>query len=193
MNICVYGASGSELDPRYFEAARELGGLLAAAGHRLVFGGGDGGLMGACARGAAAAGGRILGVAPRFFDEPGILFPGCTDFVWTETMAERKSVMHRESDAFIALPGGIGTFEEFFETLTLKQLGRHQKPMALLNTLDYYAPLLDMLERSSAGGFLSRGCFELFSLCASPAEALERVSELPTSGGAPKDLKDYNK
>lgn len=193
MNICVYGASGSELDPRYFEAARDLGGLLARGGHRLVFGGGASGLMGACAEGSAEAGGEILGVAPRFFDEPGILFSGCTDFVWTETMAERKSVMHRESDAFIALPGGIGTFEEFFETLTLKQLGRHDKPMALLNTLGYYAPLLHMLEQASEGGFLGRGCFELFFLCSSPAEALARVLDAPTGRRLPKDLKDYNK
>ena len=180
MRICVYGASSSELDRAYFEAARELGRLLAAEGNSLVFGGGAGGLMGACAEGAAERGGEILGIAPRFFDEPGVLYPGCTRFLYTDTMAERKTAMHRESDAFIALPGGIGTFEEFFETLTLKQLGRHGKPTALL-------------ERAAEDGFLSRRCFELFAVCATPEEALEHVLHAPVFSGGVKRLTDYNK
>ena len=193
MKICVYGASGNNLDPAYFDAAFRLGQLLAQGGHTLVFGGGAGGLMGACARGAAACGGTIIGIAPRFFDEPGILFPDCTRFLFTETMAERKSAMAAESDAFIALPGGIGTFEEFFETLTLKQLGRHEKPMALLNTLNYYAPLRALLEQAAEGGFLSRGCFALFALCATPEEALEAVLTAQPSGGSIRRLTDYAK
>ncbi len=193
MRICVYGASSSELDGRYFDAARELGRLLAEGGHCLVFGGGDGGLMGACARGAAERGGEILGIAPRFFDEPGVLFPRCSRFLWTGTMAERKAAMHRESDAFIALPGGIGTFEEFFETLTLKQLGRHGKPMALLNTLDYYVALMRLLEQAAEGGFLSRSCFELFALCASPEDALRHVLTAPSLPGGIDRLASYNK
>ncbi len=193
MKICVYGASGNDLDQAYFDAAYSLGQLLAAGGHTLVFGGGAGGLMGACARGAAAGGGEIIGIAPRFFDEPGILFPHCTRFLYTETMAERKSAMAEESESFIALPGGIGTFEEFFETLTLKQLGRHQKPMALLNTLDYYAPLQAMLEQAVAGGFLGRRCFALYALCATPEEALEAVLTAPPAGGSIRRLTDYAK
>jgi uncharacterized protein (TIGR00730 family) len=193
MRICVYGASASELDGRFFEEARELGRLLADGGHRLVFGGGAGGLMGACAEGAAERGGEILGIAPRFFDEPGVLFPRCTRFLWTETMAQRKAAMAAESDAFIALPGGIGTFEEFFETLTLKQLGRHGKPMALLNTLGYYAPLMGLLEQAADGGFLSRRCFDLFALCAAPEEALDHVLNAPAFSGGIKRLADYSK
>ena len=192
MRICVYGASSSELDRAYFEAARELGRLLAAAGHSLVFGGGARGLMGACAEGAAELGGEIVGVAPRFFDEPGILFSRCSRFVYTETMAERKSAMFAESEAFIALPGGIGTFEEFFETLTLKQLGRHGKPMALLNTLDYYAPLMAMLARAVADGFLSRRCLALFALCGSPAEALHSVLTQSAPAGGLGRLTEYS-
>ncbi len=191
MRICVYGASASELAPEYLEAARELGARLARGGHTLIFGGGAHGLMGACARGAAAEGGEIIGVAPRFFDEPGILYTGCTRFLFTETMAERKTAMAREAEAFIALPGGIGTFEEFFETLTLKQLGRHNKPMALLNTLDYYAPLTAMLGRAEADGFLARGCFGLYALCASPREALDHVLRGEASASAPRSLADY--
>ena len=147
MRICIYGASGQELPQPYFDAARELGRLLAAGGHSLIFGGGAHGLMGACAEGAHEKGGEIIGVAPRFFDEPGILYSQCTRFLFTETMAQRKTAMFEESEAFIALPGGIGTFEEFFETLTLKQLGRHHKPMALLDTRGYYAPLMALLEK----------------------------------------------
>ncbi len=192
MKICVYGASGNDLDRAYFDAARELGRLLARQGHALVFGGGARGLMGACAEGAAELGGEIIGVAPRFFDEPGILFPRCSRFVYTETMAERKTAMFSESEAFIALPGGIGTFEEFFETLTLKQLGRHRKPMALLNTLDYYAPLMAMLDKAVEGGFLSRRCLALFALCGSPAEALHSVLTQRAPEGGLGKLTEYS-
>ncbi len=193
MRICVYGASGNRLDAAYFEAARELGRLLARDGHSLIFGGGASGLMGACAEGAREGGGEIVGIAPRFFDEPGILFPGCSRFVYTDTMAQRKTAMFEESDAFIALPGGIGTFEEFFETLTLKQLGRHTKPMALLNTLDYYAPLLSMLERAAADGFLSRRCFSLFALCEKPEDALRHVLTEQAPRGDLNRLEDYSR
>lgn len=148
MKICVFGASSRELAQGYYDAAYELGAQLARRGHELVFGGGTSGLMGAAARGVVSEGGRLTGVAPRFFDEPGILFEGCTDFVFTETMSERKKAMEDMSDAFVTLPGGIGTFEEFFEALTLKQLGRHAKAMAVLNTLGYYDAMEAMLVRA---------------------------------------------
>ena len=99
----------------------------------------------------------MIGVAPRFFDEPGVLLKEGCEFVFTETMSERKREMDRLSDAFIALPGGIGTYEEFIETLTLKQLGRHRKPMAILSTMDYYAPFMEMLRHTADSGFMSRG------------------------------------
>lgn len=193
MKICVYGASADELEREYFDDAYTLGTLLAAGGHELVFGGGQGGLMGACARGAHDGGGEILGVAPRFFDEPGVLYPYCTRFVYTETMRERKQLMEEESEAFLILPGGIGTFEEFFETLTLKQLGRHAKPMAMLNTRGYYLALYAALETAAAGGFMSRACLSLFALCKTPEEALAHVlTEKPASGSI-RRLKDYNR
>ncbi|MBR5095419.1 MAG: TIGR00730 family Rossman fold protein [Oscillospiraceae bacterium] len=193
MKICVYGASARELDAAYFEAARELGVCIAEAGHSLVFGGGARGLMGACAEGCASRGGEILGIAPRFFDEPGILFERCTRFLFTETMAERKTAMAENSDAFIALPGGIGTFEEFFETLTLKQLGRHTKPMALLDTKGYYRPLTALLERAADEGFLGRSCFSFFALCVSPTDALRSVENAPRICGNIERLEDYGK
>ena len=193
MNICIYAASSNTVDAVYLDAAEVLGQLMARGGHTLVFGGGQGGLMGACARGAYEAGGDITGVAPRFFDEPGILFPGCPRFVYTETMRERKQTMEDLSEAFIVLPGGIGTFEEFFEMLTLKQLGRHGKPIAVLNTRGYYAPMLRMLEGAAEGGGMSRRCLELFALCDAPEEALRHVETAPEWHGNLKGLTDYTR
>lgn len=193
MDICVYGASADELRSEYIEAARELGALIVCGGHRLIFGGGAGGLMGACARGAYESGGSVIGVAPRFFDEPGILFDRCTELIFTETMSERKAVMEDRAEAFIVLPGGIGTFEEFFETLTLKQLGRHSKPMALLNTLGYYGALLAALERAVEGGFMSGACLKLFSLCDTPAQALACAAVRGEPCGGIHRLRDYTK
>lgn len=193
MKICIYGASGQELAQAYFDAARELGRLLAEERHTLIFGGGAHGLMGACAQGAREKGGEIIGIAPRFFDEPGILYPHCSRFVYTETMAQRKTAMFEESEAFIALPGGIGTYEEFFETLTLKQLGRHRKPMALLSTLDYYEPFLALLRHTADDGFMSKDVLSLFALCATPAEALAHVTEPVSPVSAAPSLADYKR
>lgn len=190
MNICVYGASSNDLQGGYYAAAEELGELIASGGHRLVFGGGSGGLMGACARGAARRGGEIIGIAPRFFDEPGVLFTECTRFVFTDTMRERKQAMEDESEAFIVLPGGIGTFEEFFEMLTLKQIGRHSKHMAVLNTLGYYEAMRKMLETAADGGFMSQDCMELFAFCETPAAAMEQLKSAKITTGS---MTDYNK
>ena len=194
MNICVYGASSDRLDGIYFQQAEKLGQLMAEAGCTLVFGGGKTGLMGACARGVRAAGGRIIGISPRFFDEPGILDKACDEFYFTDTMRERKQLMEEKSDAFIALPGGIGSYEEFFEILTLKQLGRHAKPIALLSTADYYAPFYAMLEHTAKLNFMSESCLDIFRLCKSPQEALEHVlSDKAEARNEQYGLLNYNK
>lgn len=146
-----------------------------------------------CPGGALEAGGAVTGIAPRFFDEPGILRKDCAEFIFTETMSERKQLMAGRADAFIALPGGIGTFEEFFETLTLKQLGRHCKPMVLLNTRGYYEPMTALLARSAAEGFMSHGCMALFSLCDTPTQALELVKAPSGPRGSIRRLSDYSK
>ena len=176
MRICIFGASSRELAQKYYTEAEELGRLIASEGHTLVFGGGDGGLMGACARGVTACGGECIGIAPRYFDEPGILYSGCTRLEFTDTMRERKARMEAESDAVIVLPGGVGTFEEFFEILTLKQIGRLHKPIAVLNTHGYYEGLLAMLRHATAEGFMTRGCLELFALVDTPEAALAHVT-----------------
>ena len=139
MKICVFGASGRELDRDYYEAAEELGALIAEHGHTLVFGGSRNGLMGAAAHGAAVCGGKVIGVMPREYDLPDVTFQGCTELIYTDTVAERKRIMQEQSDGFIILPGGLGTLDEFFDTLAQRQLDKLCKPIALLNTLDYFA------------------------------------------------------
>lgn len=175
MVICVFGASSCDLEQNYYDEAFKMGAELARRGHAMVFGGGTSGLMGAAARGVASENGRMTGIAPKFFDEPGILYEGCTELIFTETMSERKKRMEDMSDAFIVLPGGIGTFEEFFEVLTLKQLGRHAKAIALLNTNGYYAALDAMMCRSVAERFMPEDGYALYQTFESPAEVMDYI------------------
>ena len=193
MNICVFGASSDAIDPAYFAAAEALGACIARGGHRLIFGGGREGLMGACARGLLREGGTALGIAPRFFDEPGILMKEDCDFLFTETMSERKKLMEDMSDAFIALPGGIGTYEEFFETLTLKQLGQHCKPMVMLNTLGYFDPFVALLQTTAEKRFMSAKILGLFRVCAEPEAALQALLADAARPAGARSLADYSK
>lgn len=162
MNICVYGASSDAIAEKYIKAAEKLGKEIASRGHSLVFGGGASGLMGAVVRGLQTKGGKSLGVAPSFFDKPGILHSSCDEFIFTETMRERKQIMEDRSDAFIMTPGGIGTFEEFFEILTLRQLGRHDKPIAVFNACGYYDELENMIKKAFNEGFMRKGSENLY-------------------------------
>ena len=193
MNICVFCASSSSIAPEFFDAAKELGTLIAKNGHTLVYGGGSGGLMGAVANGALDNGGHVIGVAPKFYDEPGVLLKDSCEFIFTETMSERKDIMIDMADAFICLPGGIGTFEEFFEVLTLKQLGQHSKSISLLNTRDYYDDFNSMMAVTAKRGFMSMACLDLYKLCHSPAEAIAHCLEVEENVGSIRKLTDYNK
>ena len=175
MKICVFGASSRDLGQGYFDEAFDLGAELARRGHTIVFGGGASGLMGATARGAKSQGGRLIGIAPKFFDEPGILDKDCDEMIFTETMSERKKAMEDMSEAFITLPGGIGTFEEFFEALTLKQLGRHAKAMAVLNTLGYYDALEAMVQRAVDERFLTADGKDLYAMFTDVGELVSYV------------------
>ena len=164
MNICIYGASSDAIDPVYLNRCEQLGRTLASRGHGLVFGAGAKGVMGASARGFYANGGYIKGVAPTFFNVDGVLFEHCSEFVPTETMRERKQIMEDSADAFIIGPGGIGTFEEFFEILTLKQLGRHAKPIAIYNVNGYYDAMLAMLQKSADENFMRALTLDLYKV-----------------------------
>jgi len=175
--ICLYGASSASLAQEYYAAAHIIGEGLAGAGIGLVFGGGATGLMGAAARGADSKGGEIIGVAPKFFDEEGVLYQNCTQFIFTDTMRERKKIMEDLADGFIVTPGGIGTLEEFFEIFTLRQLSRHDKPIYLLNTCGYLDRLLAFLEHMVAEDFMKQHCLEMIHVYDDPAVLIEALKE----------------
>lgn len=162
MRICVYGAASDEIDRSYLEAGENLGREMSKRSHGLVFGGGGKGMMGAVARGMSEKGGYIKGIAPEFFNVDGALFEKCDEMIKTNTMRERKKLMEESSDAFIVTAGGIGTFEEFFEILTLRSLDRHKKPIAILNTNGYYNDLLSFLKNGVEQNFLRESNLSLF-------------------------------
>ena len=173
MNICVYGASSNAIDKKYIEVTEELGRRMAERGHNLVFGGGAGGLMGAVVRGVYEKGGYIVGVAPTFFNVDGILFENCNEMIRTETMRQRKQIMEDNADAFIVAPGGIGTFEEFFEILTLKQLGRHCKAIVIYDMNGYYDTMEKMIEEAIEKNFMKQSCRELYFFSENADEIIE--------------------
>lgn len=176
MNVCLYGASSNEIDAKYITATEALGEALAQAGHGMVYGAGGCGLMGAAARGMTRYGGCIVGVVPEFLNVDGILYDRCDEMVYTETMRQRKQIMEERSDAFIVTPGGIGTYEEFFEIYTLKQLGRHQKPIILYNIDGFFDRLSDILKGLVEDGFMRESCLDLLTFAATPQEVLAQLN-----------------
>lgn len=162
MNICLYGASSNLIEATYITQVEALGAKMALKGHSLVYGGGAQGLMGAAARGVTANGGTVIGVSPSFFNVDGILFENCTEMIYTETMRERKEIMEIKADAFIVVPGGPGTLDEFFEIFTLKQVSRHNKPIAIFNINGYYDDLEKLLKSISDKNFMTA---ESLNLC----------------------------
>lgn len=164
MNICVFGAASKTIDKKYVEPVERLSEYLAKRGHDLVYGAGSTGEMGAACRGFQRGGGKVHGVVPSYFREELSEFVNwdCNKLTLTETMRERKFIMEDEADCFIIAPGGAGTFEEFFEVLTLKQLGRHRKPIAILNVDGYYNPLLETIETSIKAEFIKPNCRYLY-------------------------------
>ena len=190
MNLCLYGASSDQIAPAYLQAVEALGEKLAQRGHGLVFGGGAQGLMGAAARGVSSRHGYILGVAPSFFNVDGVLYPHCTEFIYTETMRQRKQIMEDRADGFIMVPGGIGTYEEFFEMLTLKQLGRHSKPIAVLNLDGYYDLLQQMLEQTIEQGFMKPACRELYGVFSDADALLDYLEQAKAAPVSAKDMKN---
>lgn len=164
MKICLYGASSPDINPAYIDAVFELGAKLASRGHSMVYGGGALGLMGAAARGVVSKGGILTGISPSFLNVDGILFENCTEFIFTPDMRERKKLMEESADAFIMVPGGIGTYEEFFEIFTLKQLNRHAKAIAVFNVLGYFDVLEEMLRHTAAEKFMQDNCLELYKV-----------------------------
>jgi len=184
------------LDEKYMLGGYELGRAMAEKGHGLVFGGGDNGLMGAVARGVKACGGEVIGVAPSFFNVDGILYPLCDEMIYTETMRERKQKMEDLSDAFVMSPGGIGTFEEFFEILTARQLGLHRKAIAILNTAGYFDELIAFLRKAASERFMTDAAVKLFGVFSDPNELVAYLETYePTFEGVAnyKEIKEEAK
>ena len=175
MKICVYGAASDQINDKYKEAGRLLGEGIAKRGHGLVFGAGDNGVMGAVARGVYEEGGESIGVSPRFFNVDGILFPHCTELIYTDTMRERKKILEDSSDAFIIAPGGVGTLDEFYEILTLKQLQQHNKPMAIFNFDGYYDGILEWMKVAAQKDFISDLTLDLYMVSDSVDEILDYI------------------
>ena len=156
-NICVYCGSSAGDDPRYARAAEKLGRAMASAGVGLVFGGGSCGLMGVVARAALAGGGKVTGIIPDFLDDREVALTGLTELIVVPDMHTRKQMMFERSDAFVALPGGIGTLEELAEQLTWIQLGRHQKPLVIADIGGFWRPLLSLLAHMRNACFIREG------------------------------------
>ncbi|MDA0656078.1 MAG: TIGR00730 family Rossman fold protein [Proteobacteria bacterium] len=153
-SICVFCASSSSVAPKFLDAAARFGELCADAGITVVFGGGRVGLMGTLADAALTAGGYVIGVIPEFLDEVEIAHRGATEIFITKDMHERKAKMAELADAFVILPGGIGTLEEFFEVMTWKQLGQIDKPIIIANLYSYWQPIIDLLDHMTEEAFL---------------------------------------
>ena len=188
MNICLYGASSSAIAKSYINPTEELGAKIAERGHTLIYGGGAEGLMGAAARGAYSQGGKIIGIVPSFLNVDGILFDNCDEMIFTETMRERKQLLEEKSDAFIVTPGGVGTYDEFFEILTLKQLGRHSKPIAVFNINGYFDSLIEQLKNAVRKQFMNP---ESFELCFFTDNADKLINYLEYAVSEPEQAKIY--
>ena len=176
MKITVYGAASNSIDSVYIQKSIELGEQLALRGHTLVFGAGATGVMGAVSKGVHQKDGDVIGISPTFFKEvDGALYENCNKLIYTDTMRERKQLLEDTGDAFIMAPGGIGTFEEFFEVLTLRQLGRHHKAIVILNINGYYDVLQQLLENTIKQGFMKENNREMYYFTDNIDDALDYI------------------
>ena len=178
-NVCVYSASSTKIDKAYFEAAGELGRLLAEKHINLINGAGNIGLMAASSDAALAAGGTVTGIIPHFMVEQDWHHKGLTRLIETETMHERKQLMADLSDGVIALPGGCGTMEELLEVITWKQLGLYLNPIVILNVNGFYDALLAMLEHAIEGNFMRREHGKIWEVAKTPQEAVNFLYTSP--------------
>jgi uncharacterized protein (TIGR00730 family) len=172
MRVCIFASSSSKINSEYAAAASLLGSLLAQGGIEVVYGGGGIGLMRHVADAVIAGNGKITGVIPSFMMEAGWNHSGVTDMIITGDMGERKKKMFSLADAVVALPGGIGTLEELTEAITLRQLGLFRGPIIILNTLDYYKPLIEFLEHMIKGNFMRFEHKGIWEVVNNPAEVL---------------------
>ena len=187
LSICVYCGSRSGDSPLFVSAAQALGALIGSRGHGLVYGGGRVGLMGTVADAALNAGAKVLGVIPDTLMQREVGHRGLTELKVVRTMHERKLLMAERADAFVALPGGIGTLEELYEVWTWQQLGYHDKPVALLNVDGYYDALLQFMQIGQQRGFVSEAQHAALIVDTDAASLLSRIEKAAAKADAPDD------
>jgi len=175
--ICVFCGSQPGVNSAYAEAARELGHLLARDNITLIFGGGKTGIMGILADAVLEAGGRAVGIIPDSMNVPKVVHEELSELIVTPDMHTRKARMVEVSDGFIALPGGFGTLDELFETLTLSQLGYEPKPIGILNVAGYYTPLVELVDHAIQAGFVHPRYRDVFTVRESPQDLLAAMQE----------------
>ncbi len=181
-NVSVYCSSSDSVDPAYADAAQQLGRYIGEAGHTLVYGGGNAGLMGSLARAVHTANGRVVGVIPDGWqDIDGAAYEAADQLIPTRTLQKRRAVMFSRADAFAVLPGGFGTMEEFLEVVSLKQHQRHDKPIVVVNTLQFFDPLLVFFDHLFENGFAHSKACDLFHVAATPEEAFQQLNMTSSS------------
>lgn len=175
-SICVFCGSADAVSPDYLSAARQMGRVLAGRGLRLIYGGGKTGLMGVVAEGALEAGGEVIGVIIPSMNTPALAYKDLTRMDVVPDMHARKARMHELANGYIAMPGGFGTFDELFETITWAQTGAHEKPVGLLNVKNYYAPLLAALRHAVKEGFIFQEHLDSLACASDPESLLDAMS-----------------
>jgi uncharacterized protein (TIGR00730 family) len=179
MQVCVYCASSAQIHPEYFSATEALSKAFVEHGFSVVFGGGSSGLMGKLADSVLEAGGNIKGIMPQFMNEVEWGHRGVSDFVYTQTMHERKAKFLEGTDALVALPGGSGTYEELFEVITLKKLGQFTKPIVILNTRGYFEPFRVLMQRAVEENFVAEDHQEIWKIVDRPEDVVPTILATP--------------
>ena len=174
-NICIFCGSSDQMNTAYLQAAGDMGAALVERGLRLIYGGGGTGMMGALADAVLENGGEVTGIIPKMFETPELLHTGLTELIVVGDINTRKTRMAEMSDAFIALPGGFGTFDELFEILTGSQIGLHRNPIGILNTLEYFTPLIALINHARQEGFIYHEHIDLLINESDPQALLTRM------------------
>ena len=187
-SVCVYCGSRNGALPAYADVARQVGTWIGQHNGQLVYGGGNNGLMGIVAQATADAGGRVVGIIPKALQTTENTRTACTELHVVDTMHERKHMMAERADVFLALPGGIGTFEEFFEVWTWRQLGYHDKPIGLLNCNGYYDALLEFLNSSIQHGFMTAAQIKMIQTGSQPGPLLAALVQEAALAARPTEL-----
>ncbi len=185
-SICVYCGASSRVDETYKDAAQRLGRILGERSKRLIYGGGRVGLMGLLADNVLAHGGSAVGIIPEHLQANEIQHTGLTELIVVDTMHTRKRMMMERADAFVVLPGGLGTLEETFEILTWKQLGLHDKPIVVVDIAGYWTPLFDLIEHAVASGFAQREALQFYRVVPRGEDLLPTLAAAPEPALAPE-------